>query len=262
MSPIPQPAPPHARAADPSPEHARILARSPGACFRHGALHSLPFLLVLVPFGALFGVVGVEAGLDLAQIMGFSVLVLAGASQFTAVQLMVDHAPMIVVVISALAVNLRLAMYSASLVPWIGAAGPGQRAVIAYLLVDQSYGLAIQEYERHPRLRVDQRLGYFFGASCVMCSVWMVSTIAGATLGRAIPESWPLDFAVPITFLAMIAPMLRTLAHMAAALVSILLALAFAFLPSGLGLLIAAPAAMATGALVETMMLRCGERAR
>jgi predicted branched-subunit amino acid permease len=82
--------------------------------------------------------------------------------------------------------------------------------------------------------------------------------LIGATLGEAIPPSVALEFAVPITFLAMVAPMLRTLAHQAAALVAILGALGVAGLPSGLGILVTAPLAMATGAWVEA---RC-ERLR
>ena len=84
---------------------------------------------------------------------------------------------------------------------------------------------------------------------------WAAATL-GFVLGRAIPESWALDFAVPITFLAMIGPMLRTPAHVAAALVAIVASLAFASLPSGLGLFVAAPLAMLTGAGVEVLTER------
>ncbi|MFC0199829.1 AzlC family ABC transporter permease [Paracoccus rhizosphaerae] len=229
----------------------RALARSPRAAFRHGVVQSLPFMVVIVPFALLFGVVATEAGLDIAQVMGFSVLVLAGASQFTAVQLLSDNAPVIIVILSALAVNLRMAMYSASLLPWLRHATPGQKAWVAYALVDQSYALSIQHYERHPKLSVTQRLAYFAGAAAVVCVPWMISTWAGATVGQAIPDDIALDFAMPITFLAMIAPMLRTPAHLVACFVAIVAALLLARLPSGLGLLIAAPLGMGAGALVE-----------
>ncbi|WP_423207448.1 branched-chain amino acid ABC transporter permease [Paracoccus yeei] len=244
-----------------TPEARRVLARTPGQCLRHGLIQSLPFLLVLVPFGLLFGVVSDAAGFDLPQVMGFSVLVLAGASQFTAVQLIADHAPTIVVILSALAVNLRLAMYSASLVPWLGQAPTRWRAFLSYVLIDQTYALAIQHYEANPRLRLDQRMAYFTGTAIGCCVPWFLATALGFTLGRAIPESWALDFAVPITFLAMVAPMLRSPAHIAAAGVSIVGALVFSVLPSGLGILVAAPLAMATGAWVEWRMERKGAAA-
>ncbi|MDS9467097.1 AzlC family ABC transporter permease [Paracoccus sp. MBLB3053] len=237
-----------------TPEQRRVLARSPAQCIWHGIVQSLPFLLVLVPFGLLFGVLSAESGLNLAQVLGFSALVLAGASQFTAVQLLSDHAPTIIVIISALAVNLRMAMYSASLVPWLGNASPRQRGLVAYLLIDQTYALSIQKFEDNPNLRLDQRMAYFVGTAICSCIPWLIASAVGFHLGRAIPESWALDFALPITFLAMVAPMLRSLAHMAAAAVSIVAALVFTVLPSGLGILLAAPLAMATGAIVEKRM--------
>lgn len=257
MSPLPQ-SQAAARQTAADDASARALARSPRAAFRHGVVQSLPFLIVIVPFALLFGVVATEAGLDIAQVMGFSVLVLAGASQFTAVQLLADNAPAIIVILSALAVNLRMAMYSASLLPWLREATRGQKAWLAYALIDQSYALSIQHYERHPRLSVAQRLGYFAGTALVLCVPWMIASWVGATVGQAIPDDIALDFAMPITFLAMIAPMLRTPAHLAACFVAIVGALLLAGLPSGLGLLIAAPLGMAAGAAVELRAERKG----
>ncbi|WP_419538835.1 AzlC family ABC transporter permease [Paracoccus shandongensis] len=253
MSPTPRPRPdarqPLADGATPSS----------GQMFRRGAVKSLPFLIVMIPFALLFGVVALEAGMDVAQVLGFSVLVLAGASQFTAVQLLSDNAPVIVVILSCLAVNLRMAMYSASLVPWLRDATAPQKAWVAYALVDQSYALSIQEYEANPRMALRQRLAFFAGVVTVVCLPWMVFSWLGATVGRAIPDDIALDFAMPITFLAMIAPMLRTPAHLAACFVAVLGSLLLAGLPSGLGLLIAAPIGMATGAAVEAWT---GRRAR
>ena len=219
--------------------------------FRRGAIKSLPFLIVMIPFAMLFGVVATEAGMDVAQVIGFSVLVLAGASQFTAVQLLSDNASVIIVILSCLAVNLRMAMYSASLVPWLRNATGAQKAWVAYALVDQSYALSIQEYEANPQMSLRHRLAFFAGVVMVVCLPWMIFSWLGATVGQAIPEGIALDFAMPITFLAMIAPMLRTPAHLAACFVAILGSLVFAGLPSGLGLLIASPLGMATGAIVE-----------
>lgn len=223
--------------------------------FRHGA----PFLLVIVPFGALFGVVGTEAGLNLAQVMGFTVVVIAGAAQFAAVQLLTENAPVLIVLITALAVNLRMAMYSASLTPYLGKAPVWKRAVVAYFLVDQAYAVGMNQYDSKPEMTVAQRLSYFFGVITPICPIWYGATLAGALLGQSIPPEYALDFAVPITFLALIAPGLRTPAHVAAAFVAVVLALALAGLPYNLGMLIAALAAMATGAQVELWQERSGK---
>ena len=227
------------------------MASSAKSTYLAGVLDGLPFVLVVVPFAALFGVVATEAGLRVAETMGFSVLIIAGAAQFAAVQLMQDGAPTLIILAVALAVNLRMAMYSAALTPWLGDAKLWQRALVAYLLVDQSYVLAQAKYEARPEMPVAQRLAYFFGVITPVAPMWYVATLMGALMGRAVPAGLALDFAVPITFLAMIAPMLKSLAHVAAALVSVGLALALAWMPFGTGLLVAALAAMATGAEVE-----------
>lgn len=252
MSPSPAPRPQQQQAAADRAD-IRALARSPAQAFRYAMVQSVPMLIVIVPFALLFGVVAREAGIDIAQVMGFSVLVLAGASQFTAVQLLSDNAPVWIVILSGLAVNLRMAMYSASLVPWFRGTSGAQKAWIAYTLIDQSYALSIQHYERHPKLTLSQRIAYFSGTAVAICVPWMLASWVGAVLGSVIPDDIALDFAMPITFLAMIAPMLRSAAHLAACFVAIVAALAFAGLPSGLGLMLAAPLGMATGAVVEVL---------
>ncbi|MFD1509818.1 AzlC family ABC transporter permease [Lacimonas salitolerans] len=222
--------------------------------FREGS----PFFLVVTPFALLFGVVATEAGLSVFEALSFSVVVIAGAAQFTALQLMVDNAPVFVVLASALAVNLRMAMYSASLTPHLGRAPMWQRALIAYFLVDQSYACSVIAYERERDWTVSQKVAYFFGVVTPICPMWYAMTIVGALIGSAIPPEFGLDFAVPITFIALIAPMLRTGAHRAAALTSVLLALGFAWLPFNLGLIVAGLGGMIVGAQVELVLRRRG----
>lgn len=240
-------------ATEPGPDPA---PSRPGAAFRAGYVGGAPFLLVITPFGMLFGVAGTEAGLDLLQVMGFSVLVIAGASQFAALQLLVDAAPTVIVLATALAVNLRMAMYSAALVPHLGDAPLWRRALVAYGLVDQSYAVSAARFERPPRLPAPDRFAYFMGSFLVLAPFWYAATLLGAVAGTAIPEAYALDFAVPITFLALVAPALRSLPHVVAAGVSAALALALAGIPYRLGLLVAAAAAMAAGALTERALER------
>lgn len=227
--------------------------------FWHGARGSFPFLLVVIPFSMLFGVVGTEAGLNLIEVMGFSILVIAGASQFTALQLMHEQAPTIIVLLASLTVNLRMAMYSASLTPYMGRAPIWQRAFMAYFMVDQPYAMSMEQFVREPDMTLGERVSYYFGVAFPVCTAWYIFTASGAIVGRGIPPEYALDFAMPITFLAMVAPGLRTLAHVAAAIVSVTLALLLAFIPYSGGLLIAAVCAMITGARVELILRRHGK---
>ena len=227
-----------------------------------GVRDGAPFILVIVPFSLLFGVVATEAGLNVFETLTFSVLALGGAAQFAALQLLTDGAPTVIALISALAVNLRMAMYSASLTPWLGEARLGQRALAAYFTVDQSYACAIVKFEQNPGWDIPRRLSYFFGVVTPICPLWYMFTLVGALLGTAIPAGLALDFALPITFLAMIGPMLRTPAHLAAAFVSVTCALVFAVLPYNLGLLVAGLAGIMTGARIEVLLERRKDAAR
>lgn len=222
--------------------------------FWRGARDGLPFVLVVMPFALLFGVVATEAGLNLTQAMGLSVLVIAGAAQFTAVQLLVDNAPVWVVLAASLGVNLRMAMYSASLVPHLGAAPLWQRALAGYFLVDQNYAAGMVEYEKHPDMTLAQKTAFFFGVMLPIAPLWYLGTFIGAVAGTAIPPEYALDFALPLMFLALVVPALRALPHFVAAGVAIVVALAAASLPSGFGVLLAGILGMIAGAETERRM--------
>ena len=221
-----------------------------------GVRDGLPFIVMVVPFALLFGVVGIEAGLSMAQTMSFSVLVIAGASQFAALQLMLENAAIGFVLLAALAVNLRMAMYSAALAPHLGAAPFWQRALVGYLNFDQSYMASISKYEDNPQMTLPAKVAYFLGVALVISPLWCVFTYIGARLGATVPADIEIAFILPIAFLSMVAPMLKSLAHVAAAFVSIIVAISLAGLPAGSGLLIAAVCAMLTGVVVETWMER------
>ena len=150
------------------------------SAFRKGLADAAPFVLVIIPFSSLFGILATEAGLSVFETLAFSVVVIAGAAQFTALQLMQEHAPTAIVLASALAVNLRMAMYSASLTPYIGAAPLWQRAFAAYLTVDQSYVCSMAQYEKQPDMTIP--LLSRFG----ICSHWSVPCWArrSQTAGR------------------------------------------------------------------------------
>ena len=226
-------------------------ATKPRSFFAQGYRDGLPFLVVASPFGLMFGVLATEAGLNMVEVLGMTILVVAGAAQLAAIQLMVEDAPTFIVLATALAVNLRMAMYSASLAPWLGAASLKRRLVMAYFLVDQSYALSLQKFEDRPEMTLDQRIAYYNGTFTAILPFWFGASIIGAVIGTSIPAEWSLDMAMPLTFLALVGPMLRTFAHMAAAMTSCVLALALAFVPYNLGLLVAAIAALAVGAEIE-----------
>jgi predicted branched-subunit amino acid permease len=224
--------------------------------FWRGLRECSPFILIVVPFSTLFGVVARDAGLDILQVFAMSVIVIAGASQFTALSLLQEGAPVFVAILAALAVNMRMAMYSAALVPHLGATPLRLRALMAYLMVDQIFAVSVRTYESEPDMPMSDKIAYYFGCVMAVCPLWYVCTLIGAVIGKAIPPSLSLDFALPVCFIALFAPMLRTLPHLVAALTSVIAALIFSGLPWNLALVVAGLLAMAAGAQTEFWLRR------
>jgi 4-azaleucine resistance transporter AzlC len=224
--------------------------------FRAGMIACAPFIAVVIPFAVLFGVVAKDAGLDLLQVMTMAIVVIAGSSQFTAIALMQDHAPVFVVVIASLAVNLRMAMYSAALQPHVGKASLTERMIMAYMMVDQSFAVSVKTYEARPEMMLREKVGYYFGCIACVGPFWYAGCLAGALIGKAMPPELNLDFAVPICFISLLAPMLRSLPHIVAALASCVSWAVFSGLPWNLALIVAGAVGMAVGAQVEFWQAR------
>ncbi|WP_394689391.1 AzlC family ABC transporter permease [Hoeflea sp.] len=233
---------------------------TPRQAFWRGYRDCAPFILIVVPYSMLFGVMARDAGLDVLQTMSMSVLVIAGASQFTAIALLQDQAPVFIALLAALAVNLRMAMYSAALVPHLGHARFGVRALMAYLMVDQAFAVAVRTYEETPDMKPAVKVAYYFGAMLLICPFWYGFTLIGALVGQAIPASFNLDFAVPVCFIALTAPLLRSGPHVFAALIASGAAIAFSWVPWSLGLIIAALLGVFAGGQAELYATRYAQR--
>lgn len=224
--------------------------------FNRGFWDCSPFAAIVIPFSLLFGVVARDAGLDVHEAMAMSFLVIAGASQFTAIALMQEHAPVFIVLMAALAVNMRMAMYSAALVPHFGRAPMRLRALMAYLMVDQIFAVSIRTFDEEPQMPQDEKIAYYFGCILAVCPAWYLFSFIGATIGQAIPPQFSLDFAIPICFIALVAPMMRSLPHVVAAFTSVAMAIAFSWLPYNLWLIVAGILAMMAGAQTEFFLQR------
>lgn len=238
------------------PHHGGHSRAGIGRAFWRGWRDCSPFILIVVPFSMLFGVVASDAGLDIIQTMSMAVLVIAGASQFTALALLQDQAPVFIALAAALAVNLRMAMYSAALVPHLGHASLGMRMLMSYLMVDQAFAVAARTYELEPAMQPQHKVAYYLGCMMLICPFWYLFTFLGAILGDVIPPSLEIDFAAPVCFIALLAPLLRSAAHVFAAVVSVLASIAFGWMPWNLGLFCAAIVAMMAGAQVELWLKR------
>ncbi len=219
--------------------------------FRRGVRDVSPLLLGIVPFGVVAGIAAVEAGMSVLQALGMSVVIFAGASQLAAIELVGQGTPLTVVVVTAVVINLRMLMYSASIAPYFQSLPSRVRGGLAYLLTDQAYALSIARYRDGDDA---DRVAYYLGVAVTLWVVWQITTVAGALAQAGIPESLGLEFTVPLVFLALLVPAMEDRPTTVAGLVGGTVAAVAGILPLNLGLLVGASVGIVAGVLVETRM--------
>jgi 4-azaleucine resistance transporter AzlC len=216
--------------------------------FGQGVRDISPLLLGVIPFGFIAGIAAVNAGLGLPEAVGLSTIVFAGAAQLAALDLIGRDAPLAIIVVTAVVINLRMLMYSASIAPYFQNLRKRSKATAAYLLTDQAYALAIVRYQNEDS---PHRIAYYLGVAVTLWVVWQVTTIAGVVLGTTVPDSLGLEFAVPLVFLALLIPAMEDGPTTVAGIFGGIVAVGTVGLPLNLGLLVAAGGGIVAGLLTE-----------
>jgi len=217
--------------------------------FLAGIRAEIPLLIGVFPFGMIYGALALNAGLSTAAAQMMSSIVFAGSAQFITTQLVHEATPGLVIVLTIAVVNLRHMLYSASLAPYLASLPTRWKVLLSYLLTDEAYAPTILHYEKEGTTPYAH--WFLLGAGCSLWSTWQVSTALGIFLGTAIPESWSLDFALPLTFIAMVVPVLKNQPAIAAALSAGVVALVAFSLPYKLGLILAALVGILVGTILE-----------
>ncbi len=218
--------------------------------FYAGVRGTLPILIGVIPFAMITGVAAVSVGLTFFETLGMSVLVFAGASQMVVFQLMAAGSPWIIMVLTAWVINLRFSMYSATLAPYLQKLSTGQKALMAYMLSDQAFGISLSHFVANEE--VNHRW-YYFGAASTIWVAWQISAIIGSLLGALVPASWGFDFAFPLSFMALMFAALRDRPTVIAALAGGIIAVLAKGLPYNIGLVLATFLGIAAGYIAEEM---------
>ncbi len=217
--------------------------------FWDGVRAEAPLLIGVFPFGMIYGALALGAGLSPAASQMMSSIVFAGSSQFITTQLVLESAPGFVIILTIAVVNLRHMLYSASLAPYLKELPIKWKILLSYLLTDEAYAPSILKFEKEGVTATSH--WFVFGAGFALWFNWQVSTAIGVFLGKAIPDEWPLDFTLPITFIAMVVPALKNRPMIAAALSAGVVALLAYSLPFKLGLILASLTGIFVGSLLE-----------
>jgi 4-azaleucine resistance transporter AzlC len=221
--------------------------------FAGGIKAGLPILLGVIPFGMIYGTLAVGSGLSAVVAQAMSSIVFAGSAQFITAQLLAQATPYIVVILTAAIVNLRHMLYSASMAPYLGHLPARWKAPLAYLLTDEAYAMAISRFTR-PDGGGTFGHWYFLGAGLTLWVCWQLSTALGIVVGALVPPAWSLDFALPLTFIAIVVPALKDRPAVAAALVAGVMSVVAFNMPLKLSIVVATLAGITAGLIAEASM--------
>lgn len=202
-------------------------------------------------WGLVVGVAMIKAHLTIAQALGMTLLVYAGSAQLASLPLMAAHAPLWVIFVTALVVNLRFVIFSAILAPHFAALSWPRRLLMGYLTGDMAVGLFSQRFP-DPRPATG-KLGFLSGLVFPNWLAWQIGSILGILAGSQIPASWGLGFAGTLAILCVTLPLLVSRAAWFGAAVSGLVALLAFNAPYKLGLLAAVVVGMAASMYAERL---------
>lgn len=224
--------------------------------FLTGVRDELPLLLGVFPFGMIYGVLAMGAGLIPSAAQAMSSILFAGSAQFLTVQLAAAGTPWFIMVVTAFIVNLRHALYSASVAPYLRSLSPLWKGLLAYVLTDEAYAVTITRYQREGEQRFAH--WYFLGAGLTLWTGWQISTAVGIFLGAQVPSSWALDFSLALTFIALVVPALKDRPAALAAVSAGVTALVAYPLPYRLGIVLAALVGIGAGWTSEARWSKSG----
>ena len=186
--------------------------------FIKGILDILPLMIPVVPFGIIYGVIGVEIGFSPMEVFAMSFVIFAGSSQIAFAQLFAAGASPLVMISSVAVINSRHILYGAVLAEYLGKLRLTWKILLSYLMADQAFSVSSAYFKKN----VKNKNAHFhmLGSGLTLWSLWQLSTLIGIVLGNIVPAQLGLEFAIPLTFFSLILSELRKLDHVIIILIS------------------------------------------
>jgi 4-azaleucine resistance transporter AzlC len=186
--------------------------------FKKGFMDVIPLTIPVIPFGVIYGVVGVELGLSPLVTFAMSFIIFAGSSQIAFVQLYTAGASPLVMISSVLAINSRHFLYSAVLAQYLNKLNLYWKILLSYLMTDQAFSVSLSYFKKNQKKTFSHY--HMLGSGFTLWLLWQISTLSGIVLGNVIPEALGLEFAIPLTFLSLIIAELKKYDHLLIIIIS------------------------------------------
>lgn len=226
---------------------------TPRSEFLNGMKDTIPLIIGAIPFGMIFGAIGVTSGLSVWGVLGLSAIVFAGSAQFIAAGLVSQGVGVAFIILTTAIVNLRHLLYAASLSPYMKNLAQKWLLPLGFWLTDETYAVVITRYAQQDKS--PHKHWYHLGSSVAMYSNWQLWTIIGIVAGTQLEgiADLGLDVAMAITFIGIVVPLIKTRPMLICALVAGVVAVFAYDLPNQSGLMVASFAGIFAGVIAEAM---------
>lgn len=228
----------------------RATVRDPA--FRTGVTDMMATCVGIAAWGLVTGVAMVKTGMSAPMAIFMSLVVYAGSAQLAVLPLMAVGAPLWVVWLTAMCVNLRFVIFSSMWRNFFGHLPRARRCTLGYFSGDLTFVLFVRRYaDMRPRAGQEP---YFWGASALNWTTWQVCCIAGVLLADLVPVAWGLGFAGTLALVGVLCSMLQDRVSVLAAAVAGAAALAAYALPLKLNILVGIAVAVVVGLVLEAVL--------
>ena len=220
-----------------------------------GIIDVSPLMIPVVPFGIIYGVIGMDLGIGPYMTLGLSIIVFGGASQIVLLQLFSGGASSLVILSSVGAVNARHVLYGAVLSEYLSGLKLFWKIILSYVMTDQAFAVSNNYFKKNDK---DKNQHYHLLGSGFTCwIIWQVSTVLGIVLGSVVPEELGLSFTISLTFLPLLISDFRKLKNIIVMLVSGLTAtIGYNIVPFKAYIIVAALSALIVAALLTWVDLK------
>ena len=186
--------------------------------FLKGTIDILPLMIPVVPFGIIFGAIGIELGFGPYLTYATSIIVFSGASQIVLLQLISAGASSLVAITSSSVVSTRHLLYGAVISQYLNHLSIYWKIGLSYLLTDQAFAVSNEYFKKNNENK--NKHFHLLGSGLTLWFIWQLTTIIGIILGSIVPEELGLTFTIPLTFLALLVNYLRSIDHIIVIVVS------------------------------------------
>ncbi|MGB1263035.1 MAG: AzlC family ABC transporter permease [Cognaticolwellia sp.] len=217
-----------------------------------GFLDMLPLNLAVLPWGILCGSLAIQRDFSALEAILMPLLVFAGSAQLVAIELIANNASLATILFTTFIISSRHFLYGLALRDKLKVLPNQWRYGLGFLLTDELFALS-----SHRKAFVGQlRLIYALFAGGSFYLFWLLWNITGVIAGSYLPDltHLGLDFAIAVTFIALVIPSIINLPILVTVIVAALLSVVFKLMAFELDLVAAALIAMYCGYLTERLL--------